>query len=135
MRSTSIYETFDPVPGDVPIQLNNKGFFAWFEPICKLYMLPKYNELDLDSVFAPFFMVFFGLCLGDSVTVVPGFTATLYRLFAKNISDCDETCNVITGIGGIHFLLRIADGTFFGANIYDIDPPFFQKMKNHVHGQ
>ena len=42
------YEVTSPVPGDnVPIQLNNKGFFAWFEPICKLYMLPKYNELDL----------------------------------------------------------------------------------------
>ena len=61
------YEITDPMPGDnVPIRLNNKGFFAWFEPICKLYMLPKYNELDLTPFFAPFFMVFFGLCLGDS---------------------------------------------------------------------
>ena len=29
-------------------------------------MLPKYNELDLTPFFAPFFMLFFGLCLGDS---------------------------------------------------------------------
>ena len=58
------YEITDPMPGDnVPIRLNNKGFFAWFEPICKLYMLPKYNELDLTPFFAPFFMIFFGLCL------------------------------------------------------------------------
>ena len=26
-------------------------------------MLPKYNELDLTPFFAPFFMIFFGLCL------------------------------------------------------------------------
>ena len=27
------YEITDPMPGDnVPIRLNNKGFFAWFEP-------------------------------------------------------------------------------------------------------
>ena len=61
------YEITNPTPEDnVPIQLSNKGFFAWFEPICKLYMLPKYSELDLTPFFAPFFMVFFGLCLGDS---------------------------------------------------------------------
>lgn len=42
------YEITNPTPEDnVPIQLNNKGFFAWFEPICRLYMLPKYSELDL----------------------------------------------------------------------------------------
>ena len=29
-------------------------------------MLFKYNELDLTPFFAPFFMIFFGLCLGDS---------------------------------------------------------------------
>ena len=48
------YELSDPTPEDnVPIELNNKGFFSWFEPICKLYMLPKYNELDLTPFFAP----------------------------------------------------------------------------------
>ncbi|MGL5262901.1 MAG: V-type ATPase 116kDa subunit family protein, partial [Bacteroides sp.] len=61
------YEISDPQPDDdIPILLENKGIFAWFEPIVKLYMLPKYNELDLTPFFAPFFMVFFGLCLGDS---------------------------------------------------------------------
>lgn len=68
LNSQSVYyDIKKPAPEDnVPIQLNNKGLFAWFEPICKLYMLPKYNELDLTPFFAPFFMLFFGLCLGDS---------------------------------------------------------------------
>ena len=32
----------------------------------KLYMLPKYNELDLTPFFAPFFMVFFGFCAWET---------------------------------------------------------------------
>ncbi len=67
------YEITDPTPEDnVPIQLSNKGFFAWFEPICKLYMLPKYSELDLTPFFAPFFMVFFRVVSGRlRLRVVP----------------------------------------------------------------
>ena len=126
------YEVTSPVPGDnVPIQLNNKGFFAWFEPICKLYMLPKYNELDLTPFFAPFFMVFFGLCLGDSGYGLFLFLgATLYRLFAKNISaTMRPVLSLIQVLAASTFFCGLLTGTFFGANIYDIDLPFFQKMK------
>lgn len=127
------YEVTSPVPGDnVPIQLNNKGFFAWFEPICKLYMLPKYNELDLTPFFAPFFMVFFGLCLGDSGYGLFLFLgATLYRVFAKNISaTMKPILSLIQVLAASTFFCGLLTGTFFGANIYDIKLPFFQKMKD-----
>ena len=126
------YEISSPVPGDnVPIELNNKGFFAWFEPICKLYMLPKYNELDLTPFFAPFFMVFFGLCLGDSGYGLFLFLgATLYRMFAKNISaTMKPVLSLIQVLAASTFFCGLLTGTFFGANIYDINLPFFQKMK------
>ena len=123
------YEVTSPVPGDnVPIQLNNKGFFAWFEPICKLYMLPKYN---LTPFFAPFFMLFFGLCLGDSGYGLFLFLgATLYRLLAKNISaTMKPILSLIQVLAASTFFCGLLTGTFFGANIYDINLPFFQKMK------
>lgn len=126
------YEISSPVPGDnVPIELNNKGFFAWFEPICKLYMLPKYNELDLTPFFAPFFMVFFGLCLGDSGYGLFLFLgATLYRVFAKNISaTMKPVLSLVQILAASTFFCGLLTGTFFGANIYDINLPFFQKMK------
>lgn len=126
------YDISSPMPGDnVPIELNNKGFFAWFEPICKLYMLPKYNELDLTPFFAPFFMVFFGLCLGDSgYGLFLFFGATLYRLFAKNISaTMKPILSLIQILAASTFFCGLLTGTFFGANIYDINLPFFQKMK------
>ena len=65
-KTGHFYQVDDPTPeDDIPIQLSNNKFFRLFEPLTKLYMLPKYGELDLTMFFAPFFLVFFGLCLGD----------------------------------------------------------------------
>ena len=129
------YEITDPQPDDnVPIELNNKGFFAWFEPICKLYMLPKYNELDLTPFFAPFFMVFFGLCLGDSGYGLFLFVgATAYRLIAKNISpNMKSILSLIQVLATSTFFCGLLTGTFFGANIYDLPWPFLQRLKDAI---
>jgi len=50
---------------DVPIQLVNGSYSRLFEPILKMYSLPSYHDIDPCVFFAPFFMLFFGLCLGD----------------------------------------------------------------------
>ncbi|MCI1647108.1 MAG: V-type ATP synthase subunit I [Bacteroides sp.] len=129
------YEIADPTPeDDVPIELNNKGFFAWFDPICKLYMLPKYNELDLTPFFAPFFMIFFGLCLGDSGYGLFLFLgATGYRIFAKNVSaTMKPILSLIQVLAVSTFFCGLLTGTFFGANIYGIDVPFLQNMKGRI---
>ena len=129
------YEITDPMPGDnVPIRLNNKGFFAWFEPICKLYMLPKYNELDLTPFFAPFFMVFFGLCLGDSGYGLFLFLgATAYRLMAKKVTPSMKSIiSLIQVLAVSTFFCGLLTGTFFGANIYNLDWPIVQRLKHAV---
>ncbi len=129
------YEITDPMPGDnVPIRLNNKGFFAWFEPICKLYMLPKYNELDLTPFFAPFFMVFFGLCLGDSGYGLFLFLgATAYRLLAKKVTPSMKSIiSLIQVLSASTFFCGLLTGTFFGANIYDLDWSIVQRLKHAV---
>ena len=129
------YEITDPMPGDnVPIRLNNKGFFAWFEPICKLYTLPKYNELDLTPFFAPFFMVFFGLCLGDSGYGLFLFLgATAYRLLAKKVTPSMKSIiSLIQVLSASTFFCGLLTGTFFGANIYDLDWPIVQRLKHAV---
>ena len=129
------YEITDPLPGDdVPIELNNKGFFSWFEPICKLYMLPKYNELDLTPFFAPFFMVFFGLCLGDSGYGLFLFLgATGYRLIAKKITPYMKSIlSLIQVLAVSTFFCGLLTGTFFGANIYDLPWPFLKRLKDAI---
>ena len=129
------YQVSDPTPEDnVPIELSNKGFFSWFEPICKLYMLPRYNELDLTPFFAPFFMIFFGLCLGDSGYGLFLFTgATLFRIFKKNLSPSTKSILSLVQILAVStFFCGLLTGTFFGANLYDLHWPWIKKMESVI---
>lgn len=136
LKSSEVYyEISDPVPGDnVPIQLNNKGFFKLFEPIMKLYMLPKYNELDLTPFFAPFFMLFFGLCLGDTgygLFILLGISG--YRLIAKSISPSMKPILTLVQLLGLSTAIcGLLTGTCFGFNLYDINVPFIQKTKEVI---
>jgi V/A-type H+-transporting ATPase subunit I len=60
------YEMEDPAyEDDVPIQITNGSYTSLFEPILRMYSLPNYHDIDPSIFFAPFFMLFFGLCLGD----------------------------------------------------------------------
>ena len=60
------YEAEEPTKEDnTPIELKNNFYTRLFEPITRLYSLPNYAEIDPTPFFAPFFMLFFGLCLGD----------------------------------------------------------------------
>jgi V/A-type H+-transporting ATPase subunit I len=134
--SDAYYEMSDPTPEDnVPIQFNNKGYFSWFEAICKLYMLPTYNELDLTPFFAPFFMVFFGLCLGDSGYGLLLFLgATVYRMMSKGLSKTVRSVlSLIQVLAASAFFCGFLTGTFFGANIYDLNIPFIQRMKEAIY--
>lgn len=124
------FEVEDPQPDDdIPIQLSNNKFARLFEPLTKLYMLPTYQELDLTLFFAPFFMLFFGLCLGDTgygllmIVALPIFTK-LFQLINPNFSKW-----LVVLFGASTMLCGLLSGTFFGFNMYDLDIPFVQKMK------
>jgi V/A-type H+-transporting ATPase subunit I len=57
----------DPLPGESPpVELVNKPVPGSFEMVIDLYGRPKYTELDPTPILAPFFAVFFGLCLTDA---------------------------------------------------------------------
>lgn len=61
------YQKRKATPTDnAPIKLKNNRLNRLFEPITKLYDMPAYGEWDLTPLFAPFFVMFFGLCLGDA---------------------------------------------------------------------
>lgn len=128
------YQISDPQPDDdIPIQLSNNKFAKLFEPLTKLYMLPTYQELDLTLMFAPFFMLFFGLCLGDMgygllmIVGLPIFT----KLFKLINPDFSKGLVILFGISTI--LCGLLSGTFFGFNIYDLDIEFVKKMKGFLY--
>lgn len=125
-----LFDIEDPTPEDnIPIQLKNNKFAKLFEPLTKLYMLPTYQELDLTLFFAPFFMLFFGLCLGDMgygllmIVGLPIFTK-LFQLINPNFSKW-----LVVLFGASTILCGTLSGSFFGFSIYDIDIPFIQNMK------
>ncbi len=129
-KTGHFYQIDDPTPeDDIPIQLSNNKFFRLFEPLTKLYMLPKYGELDLTMFFTPFFMLFFGLCLGDMgyglliMVALPIFT----KLFQLINPEFKSSLVFLFGLSTV--LAGTLTGTAFGFSLYDIDLPFFQKMK------
>jgi len=57
----------EPEPGESPpIELRNSRPVRPFEMITELYGMPKSKELDPTPLLAPFFAIFFGLCLTDA---------------------------------------------------------------------
>lgn len=129
------YNISDPTPEDnVPILLKNNGLFAWFEPICRLYMLPKYSEIDLTPFFAPFFMIFFGLCLGDvgyGLLLLLG--ATAYRLFAKNIgATMKPLLSLVQVLSFSTIICGLLTGGFFGFSLYELDWPIARWLRDAV---
>ena len=125
------YEISDPTPGDeIPICLKNNRFFRLFEMITSLYMLPKYNELDLTPFFAPFYTVFFGLCLGDSGYGLFIVVAVLLaKMLVKKMSDgVRSALNLLLTMGLSAFVFGFLSGAFFGFNLYTLNVPVLDKL-------
>ena len=130
-KSDAYYEIEDPTPDDdVPILLNNNRFARLFEPILKLYMLPKYSEMDLTPYFAPFYMIFFGLCLGDSgYGLILFLGALLAKRLSKNMKESMKSvCSLVEVLGASTFFCGLLTGTFMGFSVYESNIPFFKSM-------
>ncbi|MGB2808439.1 MAG: V-type ATPase 116kDa subunit family protein, partial [Sedimentisphaerales bacterium] len=51
---------------DIPVEIENKNYVRPFEVITRLYGMPQHFEVDPTVFLAPFFAIFFGLCLTDA---------------------------------------------------------------------
>jgi len=101
-----------------PVKLRNKRFSRLFEPISNLFDLPSYGELDLTPYFAPFFMLFFGFCLGDAgYGVFFIIFAAILKLKAKK--EFRPILSLTQYLGVATILFGLLSGTFFGVNLID----------------
>ncbi|MBR1631913.1 MAG: hypothetical protein IJ680_08650 [Paludibacteraceae bacterium] len=108
------YEAADPDFEDpnIPIKLKNNFFAKLFEPITRLYSLPNYSELDLTAMFAPFFMLFFGLCMGDAGY---GLLILAAAIFVRlKMPDLKNWANLGIFLGAATVFAGLLTGTFFG---------------------
>ncbi len=118
-QSEAYYISTEPDKDEYPpILLENDKFTHLFEPIGRLFDLPNYKELDLTPFFAPFFMLFFGFCLGDAgyglIFVVAA--ALLKRKVDRKMKPI-LTLAQFLGLGTVIF--GALSGTFFGINLID----------------
>ncbi len=86
-----------------------------------LFDLPNYAELDLTPFFAPFFVLFFGFCLGDAgygmVLILIGVVVKM-RL-GKRKKELRQMLTLAQYFGVATILFGLLSGTFFGMNLID----------------
>jgi V/A-type H+-transporting ATPase subunit I len=110
-----------PGEGEIPpVQLHNSRFSRLFEPISKMFDLPNYSELDLTPYFAPFFMIFFGFCLGDAgYGIVFILLGLLLKLKLKRGHKMRPMLTLAQYFGVATIVFGLLSGTFFGMNLID----------------
>lgn len=127
------YELSKPTSeDDVPIRFKNNAFFRLFEPICELYMLPRYNEIDLTPFFAPFYMIFFGLCLGDMGYGLFMSVAMIAVLLSGKFKSMRGYFNLVLTLGISTIICGSLTGTFFGFNIYEWNVPLLEWWRDNA---
>jgi len=114
---------------DAPILLKNGKFSKLFEPIGAFFTSPTYSELDLTPFFAPFFMMFFGFCLGDAgygLIFLVG--AGIYKL--KGDKKMRPLMTLVQLLGLSTVVFGVLTGTIFGIDLVQADIAFLEKFKS-----
>jgi len=124
------YELSNPkIDEDIPIKLKNNYFTKLFEPITKMFALPNYSELDPTPFLAPFFMLFFGLCLGDGgYGLLILITATLLKKKLK--PELRSYATLGQWLSGMTMLVGLVTGSFFGIALDSVTWPWLADVKH-----
>ena len=111
-----VYIKENPTEEDeTPVKLKNNRFARLFEMIGGLYALPKYGTLDMTPFFAPFYMLFFAICLNDA-----GYGAIIFALglvLALKAPKMRQAAYLTMVCGGATTLFGLYTGSLFGMSI------------------
>ena len=123
------FQELDIQDGDrVPIKLKNNKFNRLYEPITKMFSLPNYTEFDPTPLFAPFFMLFFGLCFGDGGYGLLVLLACSF--FKRKVNpDFKPYLTLFQYLGLAAIIVGTSTGSFFGIALADV--PALSKVKDY----
>ncbi len=124
----------DPEPGEEPPSLlNNGNLVRPFNILTELYSSPTYRGIDPTPLLAPFFWIFFGMCLGDAGYALVVFGAILYvfKKYKKISSGVKEFIKLFLFCSISTFIYGVISGSFFG-NFIDSFLPFLIPLKNSL---
>ena len=114
------YQEEDPTAEDnTPIKLRNNKFTQLFESLTGMYGWPNYGEFDPTPILAPFFLLFFAMCMGDCgygiLLMIIGMLIAKKKL---NIAMFDGLGPIITVLGVGTTIVGFFLGTFMGIDLY-----------------
>ena len=114
------YQAEDPTEEDnTPIKLHNNWFARLFEGLTGMYGWPSYGEFDPTPILAPFFLLFFALCMGDAgygvLLIIIGLLIAKGKL---KIEMFDGQGPIITVLGVGTMVVGFFLGSFFGIDLH-----------------
>ena len=118
-----VYIKSDPTPeDDTPVKLKNGRFARIFEFVGNMYALPKYGTIDLTPFFAPFYMLFFGICLNDAGYGLILLVLGLVMLRKSKTPAMKQASMFATMCAVATILFGGFCGSFFGVNLGEYFP-------------
>ena len=118
-----VYLKSDPTPEDnTPVKLKNGWFARIFEMVGDMYARPKYGTLDLTPFFAPFYMLFFGICLNDAGYGLILLVAGLVMLSKFKKGMMQRAAWFATLCAASTTLFGLFCGSFFGMSLGEFFP-------------
>ena len=124
LDESGVYYEIRPAEKDdnAPIKLKNGKISRLFEVLTKMYGMPDYGEFDPTPLFAPFYALFFGMCVGDAGYGLLLIVLGLY-LKKKLSKSMAGLMNLLITLGAATTIVGAVFNTFFGASLTDLDLP------------
>ncbi len=119
----------EPGPDDTPpVELRNPRWLQPFETLTDLYGRPQYVEMDPTPLLAPFFLLFFGICIGDvgyGLMLIAGAFLIKTRL---DVAPGVKRFMDLLMFGGVSAIgVGIVTGSYFAIEPTSL-PPFLQSL-------
>lgn len=102
-----------------PIKLRNNRFTRQFEVLTGMYGMPVYDEFDPTPILAPFFLLFFSLCLGDAGYGIILILISLLLKFKMPDSSFGKMWTLVMTLGIGTIIVGTLLGSFFGVSLYE----------------
>ena len=112
---------------NAPIKLKNNRVTRLFEVLTKMYGMPDYGEFDPTPMLAPFYALFFGLCVGDAGYGVLLVLLGIY-LKRKVSPSMAGMMNLLITLGLATTIVGALVGTFMGVELVSLDLPEWIKQ-------
>lgn len=101
-----------------PIKLKNNWFTRQFEVFTEMYGAPVYAEFDPTPIVAPFYLLFFAMCMGDAgyglILILLGIAVAKKWI---NIAMLKNIGPIISILGAGTFAIGLVLGTAFGIDL------------------